>query len=264
MSDQLVEIGEEALPSVNKAGDGEVVRDFPETLVTEKIIFCVDILLTTKEDDSVVNLLKLLYSFFHLKNKLSVKPPEFEFLLLVNNNKIISSIINCKKDIHSALKYFDSVSYTEEKEPVQIDEVLNTIAVKVNFPDIESQENIPPDYCYHVVWLFGRNLFLPTMTTTNSFDFLMMSPYFALDILYIYDNTIKDNCCREIAHALLGLNENGSGYFTHSKYNDIHNIYSCMSQFLGHPLFRSPQVKSKFNIFELGRKVDNTTEESEE
>ncbi|KAK6627967.1 hypothetical protein RUM43_002141 [Polyplax serrata] len=253
MGDKLIDFCEEATPTPANDTNEEECHDFPQPLVTEKIIFCVDALLLSKEDNSNTVIYNLLKSYFVLKKKICVKVPEFECLIIGSGDTIVHFNINSAKDIQSALKFVDNVKYDEEKNSLELDNVFGNIAPLVELPDPECHDKcIPPNWVYHVIWLFGRNIFVPTMTNSNPFDFVMGSPYFALDILYVYDNTLKNNCCEEISHSLFSLNQNGKGYFLNARYNDCAKIYSCFAQFLGHPLIRSSQIRAKFSVIDLG------------
>lgn len=253
MGDNLLDFEEVSVPTSEENSNFQETSTFPQALVTEKIIFCVDVLLLAKKDNSNTVIYNLLKSYFTIKKKICVKPPEFECLLVANGDTIVHFNIHSVKDIQSALKFVDNIKYEEEKKSLELDRVFNYLASIVELPDPEYyKECIPPNWVYHVIWLFGRNLYIPTMANTNPFDFLMMSPYFALDILYVYDNTLKNNCSDDISHVLVDLNENRKGYFLTARYNDCSKMYSNFAQFLGHPLIRSPQTKAKFSILDLG------------
>lgn len=241
--------------------DNQPTSESPPISVTEKVIFCVDKFLLINNVNGMplgTEIFNMLRSYFFLKKKLNVKPVEFELFIIINNDNIMSYSINSQKDILTALESLKYVEKTEETEPFDFDKLFTELAVKLPLPDPSScSESLPPPFVYHAILLFGHNKFVPIMGDTNAFDYFMMTPYFALDVLYVYDNNPKKNQCEQISEALACLNENNKGYYFSAYKGDINEQYSAFTRFLGHPLIRFPQNKVKFNIEQLGPANDD-------
>lgn len=233
----------------------------PHVSVKEVVIFCIDkfVLLNHVNGEPLgMEIHNMLRSYLNIKKKISVKQVEFEILFIIGNKQIIRTPIIQIRDIQIALSAMKSIHRSDECEPFNFDRLFTELAENIQLPDPNfCTEVLPPPVVYHAILLFGHNKYVPVMEDTNAFDYLMMTPYFALDILYIYDNQLKRNRCDQISQALTCLNENNRGYYFPANKFEIDDQYSYFAQFLGHPLIRRPQSKAKFNIDSLGPSGDD-------
>ncbi|KAL0274858.1 UNVERIFIED_CONTAM: hypothetical protein PYX00_002891 [Menopon gallinae] len=236
----------------------EAVKDKRNCLqisVTEKIIFCIDamVLISALEEEDLFNeLYDMLVLYIEMKRKISVESVEFQCMLFYDNKKYFEIVINDVKHLRQVFMNLKQKDVERETGAFDFNVVFSSLAKIVHLPHpAVCSKSLPPPHVYHCVMLFGHNCNVPVMKQTNAFDFLIQSPFFTFDMVYIYNNLIEGNICDVIGHALYSLYDVVNGYFFPVSYVNVDKQYKVFAQLLGHPLIRQPQDRARFNLKEL-------------
>lgn len=212
--------------------------------VPEKVVFCVDAhfgnLYRRGDGKTLRRILSSITTYIALKRQVNVKPVDFAILVMKRNSSEFIPLPN-KKAIQNALTQISELD-VEESGPYDLSDMFTCLAETSELPDASIYgQQLPPPHSYHFILLFGRNRFVPTLTSPNAFYFLTDNPYVCLDILYIYKCDVKKNKQEKITQALKGLIREEMDYFYACEGCQFENLQFTLFKLLGHPMIRSPQ-----------------------
>lgn len=234
---------------------GKDKRNCLQISVTEKIIFCIDAMVLWNfqhDEESYKDFVCILNLYIETKRRIRVKPVDFKCLFFYNKDKVVETEINSADDFREVVINMKSKMLEGETVSFDFNVVFSTLAKMVQLPHpVVCSKSLPPPHVYHCVMLFGHNCNIPVMKQTNAFYFLIKSPFFTFDMVYIYNNFIEENICDMIGHALYSLYDVLNGYFFPVSYVNSEKQFKVFAQLLGHPLMRQPQERARFNWREL-------------
>jgi len=213
--------------------------------VDQKIILCVDVTLNFRGSRRLSHILN---SFLNCKNFTAVRNLEVDMLVFNNDS------VHYYEKIDHNKKHIDDIlcerSCREERGPVNLSEIFDAIARRVRLPDdVVYSLELPPPKVVHILFLFGRNMFTPTLKEPNSYYFLMDNPFLSLDIVYVCRRDVPKNRVDKIGQALQNILDHKKCYFFQvDRTKDSSEFLKALVRCSGHPLLRPSQKDANYDL----------------
>ncbi|XP_022102890.1 BRISC and BRCA1-A complex member 1-like [Acanthaster planci] len=235
------------------------VLNLPHVNCPEKIVICIDIATEVNKLPFIANngsahqplemIKKALNMFVMTKSAINPKH-EFALVLLQESALWIQNFTSDVNDFVSVL--LDMTNDTAECEHCDLASLFDVIHEKVQSPDIEDIECLPPPYIIRTLFVYGRSRCIPQLNdnggNSQSLRNLSSSPYFFFDVFYVHEPPTEDNYCKEIYDVFLNLDVHNTSYI-HEVGRDSAMLQEKMAMLLAHPLQRPQQTQCDYNIF---------------
>lgn len=237
--------------------DRQVVKGprLPPVNCPEKIIICLDLATEVnrvpflQRDGSKhlpIELVKRALSIF-VRTKSGINPLH-QFALLVLQESAVW-LQDFTSDVEEFLNVmFDLTNETQECESCDLTSLFETITAKVELPEIEEVEVLPPPYIVRTLFFYGRSAHIPEFTHGREAQAaLSNSPYFFFDVFYLHEPPSEGNYCKDIYDVFLDLDKNNTSYI-HEVGRNTTQLYNKMAALVAHPLQRPEQVWAAYSL----------------
>lgn len=261
-NDELVKNGN--CPEENVSNDSEVMsgevqkipnRNVPAVNVRERIILCIDL----SEDPNytpfklgdgtkyapLYMIKRVTEIFINSKNLIN---KNHEFALVVLQSDTVAWLRDFTNDPRDIISVLEDMSETQQGDTFDLSALFDVIYDHVCLPNVSEPNATPPPFVVRVVLLYSRSHCVPKFVHgQESFNLLLSSDYFTVDILYIHEDPSEANKCEEIFSVLDDLDDRGFSYVLDVPRNAT-KLHDNMAKLLGHPLQRPVQKVAHYKL----------------
>ncbi|ROL44106.1 BRISC and BRCA1-A complex member 1 [Anabarilius grahami] len=269
----------------------------PRVNCPEKVIICLDLSeemsLQKLEsfNGSKTNALnisqKMIEMFVRTKHKID-KRHEFALVVVNDDAMWLSGFTSDPRELCSCLYDLE----TNVCESFNLEDLFNVILQKIELPQMENIQTIPPPFVVRTLLVFSRHAgmlqFNPPdavkkmlqspyfffdvvylhngteeQTEDTSWKKMLQSPYFFFDVVYLHNGTeeqTEDTSWKDVYASFSELDSKGMCYqFEVSLCGPAIELHNCMAKLLCHPLQRPFQSHASYSLLE----DDDHTQENE-
>ncbi|XP_030640632.1 BRISC and BRCA1-A complex member 1 [Chanos chanos] len=231
----------------------------PRVNCPEKVIICLDLSeemsLQKLEsfNGSKTNALnisqKMIEMFVRTKHRID-KRHEFA-LVVVNDDALwLSGFTSDPRELCSCLYDLE----TNVCESFNLEDLLNVILQKIELPQTENVQTIPPPFVVRTLLIYSRHAGLLQFNPSEAVSKMLQSPYFFFDVVYLHNGTEEqaDECSwRDVYSSFCNLDSKGMCYrFEVSLCGPAIELHNCMAKLLCHPLQRPFQSHASYSLLE--------------
>ncbi|XP_028672409.2 BRISC and BRCA1-A complex member 1 [Erpetoichthys calabaricus] len=231
----------------------------PRVNCPEKVIICLDLSeemsLQKLEsfNGSKTNALnisqKMIEMFVRTKHKID-KRHEFA-LVVVNDDALwLSGFTSDPRELCSCLYDLE----TNICESFNFEDLLNLILQKIELPQMDNVQTIPPPYVIRTLLIYSRHTGQPQFSLSEGVSKMLQSPYFFFDIIYLHngvDEQVDESSSKDVYTAFCNLDSKGMCYrFEVSLCGPAIELHNCMAKLLSHPLQRPFQSHASYSLLE--------------
>ncbi|MBN3303007.1 BABA1 protein, partial [Amia calva] len=217
----------------------------PRVNCPEKVIICLDLSeemsLQKLEsfNGSKTNALnisqKMIEMFVRTKHKID-KRHEFA-LVVVNDDALwLSGFTSDPRELCSCLYDLE----TNICESFNLEDLFNVILQKIELPQMENVQTIPPPHVVRTLLIYSRHAGQPQFNPSEAVSKMLQSPYFFFDVVYL-----------DVYSSFCNLDTKGMCYrFEVSLCGPAIELHNCMAKLLSHPLQRPFQSHASYSLLE--------------
>ncbi|XP_041086960.1 BRISC and BRCA1-A complex member 1-like [Polyodon spathula] len=231
----------------------------PRVNCPEKVIICLDLSeemsLQKLEsfNGSKTNALnvsqKMIEMFVRTKHKID-KRHEFA-LVVVNDDALwLSGFTSDPRELCSCLYDLE----TNVCESFNLEDLLNLIRQKIELPQTENIQTIPPPYVVRTLLIYGRHTGQPQFNPSDAISKMLQSPYFFFDVVYLHNGAEEqgeESSWKDVYTSFCNLDSKGICYrFEVSLCGPAVELHNCMAKLLSHPLQRPFQSHASYSLLE--------------
>uniref|UniRef100_W5M508 BRISC and BRCA1-A complex member 1 n=2 Tax=Lepisosteus oculatus TaxID=7918 RepID=W5M508_LEPOC len=231
----------------------------PRVNCPEKVIICLDLSeemsLQKLEsfNGSKTNALnisqKMIEMFVRTKHKID-KRHEFA-LVVVNDDALwLSGFTSDPRELCSCLYDLE----TNVCESFNLEDLLNLILQKIELPQMENVQTIPPPYVVRTLLIYSRHAGQQQFSPSEAVNKMLQSPYFFFDVVYLHNGAEEQNdeCSwKDVYTSFCDLDTKGTCYqFEVSLCGPAIELHNCMAKLLSHPLQRPFQSHASYSLLE--------------
>jgi len=230
-------------------------RNLPAVNVPEKIILCIDL----SEDPNytpfklgdgtkyapLYMIKRVAEIFINSKNLIN---KNHEFALVVLQSDTVAWLRHFTNDPRDIISVLEDMSESQQGDIFDLSTLFDVISDHVTLPQVSEPNATPPPFVVRVILLYSRSHCVPKFVHgQESFNLLLSSEYFTLDILYIHEDPSEANKCEEIFSVLDDLDDRGFSYVLDVPRNTT-KLHDNMAKLLGHPLQRPIQKIAYYKL----------------
>ncbi|KAJ9577115.1 hypothetical protein L9F63_006323 [Diploptera punctata] len=230
-------------------------RNLPAVNVPEKIILCIDL----TEDPNytpfklgdgskyppLYMIRRVAEIFINSKNLIN---KNHQFALVVLQSETAAWLRDFTEDPQDIISVLEDMNDTHQADIFDLTSFFDVINDHITLPHVSEPTVCTPPYTVRVVLLYGRSHCVPKFVHgRQSFNLLVSSEYFTLDILYIHEDPSEKNSCEEIFSVLCELDDRGFSYVLDVPRNTT-KLHDNMAKLLGHPLQRPVQKVAYYKL----------------
>ncbi|XP_052466209.1 BRISC and BRCA1-A complex member 1 [Carassius gibelio] len=239
----------------------------PRVNCPEKVIICLDLSeemsLQKLEsfNGSKTNALnisqKMIEMFVRTKHKID-KRHEFALVVVNDDAMWLSGFTSDPRELCSCLYDLE----TNVCESFNLEDLLNLILQKIELPQVENIQTIPPPFVIRTLLLFSRHAGMLQFNPSDAAKKMLQSPYFFFDVVYLHNGAeeqTEDTSWKDVYASFSELDSKGMCYrFEVSLCGPAIELHNCMAKLLCHPLQRPFQSHASYSLLE-----DEDTQENE-
>ncbi|KAK7119769.1 hypothetical protein R3I94_021566 [Phoxinus phoxinus] len=239
----------------------------PRVNCPEKVIICLDLSeemsLQKLEsfNGSKTNALnisqKMIEMFVRTKHKID-KRHEFALVVVNDDAMWLSGFTSDPRELCSCLYDLD----TNVCESFNLEDFLNVILQKIELPQMENIQTIPPPFVVRTLLIFSRPSGMLQFNPPDAVKKMLQSPYFFFDVVYLHNGTeepTEDASWKDVYTSFSELDSKGMCYqFEVSLCGPAIELHNCMAKLLCHPLQRPFQSHASYSLLE-----EDDTQENE-
>ncbi|KAK2874500.1 hypothetical protein Q8A67_021653 [Cirrhinus molitorella] len=239
----------------------------PRVNCPEKVIICLDLSeemsLQKLEsfNGSKTNALnisqKMIEMFVRTKHKID-KRHEFALVVVNDDAMWLSGFTSDPRELCSCLYDLE----TNVCESFNLEDLLNVILQKIELPQMENIQTIPPPFVVRTLLIFSRHAGMLQFNPSDAAKKMLQSPYFFFDVVYLHNGTeeqTEDTSWKDVYASFSELDSKGMCYrFEVSLCGPAIELHNCMAKLLCHPLQRPFQSHASYSLLE-----DDDTQENE-
>ncbi|XP_056590894.1 BRISC and BRCA1-A complex member 1 [Triplophysa dalaica] len=239
----------------------------PRVNCPEKVIICLDLSeemsLQKLEsfNGSKTNALnisqKMVEMFVRTKHKID-KRHEFALVVVNDDAMWLSGFTSDPRELCSCLYDLE----TNVCESFNLEDLLNVILQKLELPQMENVQTIPPPFVVRTLLIFSRHAGMLQFNPSDAIKKMLQSPYFFFDLVYLHNGTeeqTEDTSWKDAYASFSELDSKGMCYqFEVSLCGPAIELHNCMAKLLCHPLQRPFQSHASYSLLE-----DDDTQETE-
>ncbi|XP_016091304.1 BRISC and BRCA1-A complex member 1 [Sinocyclocheilus grahami] len=239
----------------------------PRVNCPEKVIICLDLSeemsLQKLEsfNGSKTNALnisqKMIEMFVRTKHKID-KRHEFALVVVNDDAMWLSGFTSDPRELCSFLYDLE----TNVCESFNLEDLLNVILQKIELPQMENIQTIPPPFVIRTLLIFSRHAGMLQFNPSDAAKKMLQSPYFFFDVVYLHNGTeeqTEDTSWKDVYASFSELDSKGMCYrFEVSLCGPAIELHNCMAKLLCHPLQRPFQSHASYSLLE-----DEDTQENE-
>lgn len=239
----------------------------PRVNCPEKVIICLDL----SEEMSLQNLesfngsktnalnisQKMIEMFVRTKHKID-KRHEFALVVVNDDAMWLSGFTSDPRELCSCLYDLE----TNVCESFNLEDFLSVILQKIELPQTENVQTIPPPFVVRTLLIFSRHAGMLQFNPSDAIKKMLQSPYFFFDVVYLHNGTeeqTEDTSWKDVYASFSELDSKGVCYrFEVSLCGPAIELHNCMAKLLCHPLQRPFQSHASYSLLE-----DDDTQETE-
>ncbi|KAK7868526.1 hypothetical protein R5R35_004809 [Gryllus longicercus] len=232
-----------------------IKRNLPSMNVPEKIILCLDISqdpdfnpfkLGDGSKHTPLSMAKRVAEIF-IKSK-NIINPKHEFALIIMESDTILWLRDFTSEPCDIISVIEDINEAPQSDTFDLTCLFDVIKSHVKLPVVDDPILVPPPYVVRTILLYSRSYCLPEFKLgRDTFEYLLSSQYFTLDILYIHEEPSEKNKCEEIFKVLDALDEKGLSYIFDVPRNAT-KLHHDMAKLLAHPLQRPLQKFARYKL----------------
>uniref|UniRef100_A0A671PQA4 BRISC and BRCA1-A complex member 1 n=1 Tax=Sinocyclocheilus anshuiensis TaxID=1608454 RepID=A0A671PQA4_9TELE len=231
----------------------------PRVNCPEKVIICLDLSeemsLQKLEsfNGSKTNALnisqKMIEMFVRTKHKID-KRHEFALVVVNDDSMWLSGFTSDPRELCSCLYDLE----TNVCESFNLEDLLNVILQKIELPQMENIQTIPPPFVVRTLLIFSRHAGMLQFNPSDAAKKMLQSPYFFFDVVYLHNGTeeqTEDTSWKDVYASFSELDSKGMCYcFEVSLCGPALELHNCMAKLLCHPLQRPFQSHASYSLLE--------------
>lgn len=231
----------------------------PRVNCPEKVIICLDLSeemsLQKLEsfNGSKTNALnisqKMIEMFVRTKHKID-KRHEFALVVVNDDAMWLSGFTSDPRELCSCLYDLE----TNVCESFNLEDLLNVILQKIELPQMENIQTIPPPFVVRTLLIFSRHAGMLQFNPSDAAKKMLQSPYFFFDVVYLHNGTeeqTEDTSWKDVYASFSELDSKGMCYrFEVSLCGPAIELHNCMAKLLCHPLQRPFQSHASYSLLE--------------
>ncbi|XP_043108796.1 BRISC and BRCA1-A complex member 1 [Puntigrus tetrazona] len=238
----------------------------PRVNCPEKVIICLDLSeemsLQKLEsfNGSKTNALnisqKMIEMFVRTKHKID-KRHEFALVVVNDDAMWLSGFTSDPRELCSCLYDLE----TNVCESFNLEDLLNVILQKIELPQMENIQTIPPPFVVRTLLIFSRHAGMLQFNPSDAAKKMLQSPYFFFDVVYLHNGTeeqTEDASWKDVYASFTELDSKGMCYrFEVSLCGPAVELHNCMAKLLCHPLQRPFQSHASYSLLEDDEPPEN-------
>eukprot|EP00117_Sycon_ciliatum_P007498 scpid81650/ scgid1133/ BRISC and BRCA1-A complex member 1; Mediator of RAP80 interactions and targeting subunit of 40 kDa; New component of the BRCA1-A complex len=197
------------------------------------------------EKRTIIHLTKrAIENFLHNKHSINAKH-EFALMVFRERAEWLVDFQSKPDDLITQLNHYFPIDST----PAEIDlsVIFDCLHSKIKLPKAAGAD-VAPAYIVRAIMVYGRSHSVPTLEKPcASYDSLLSSPYFFLDILYVHEIPSDDNVCTDVYTALCQLDETEKAYVLEVS-TSMTRLLENVTILLAHALQRPPQADANYAL----------------
>uniref|UniRef100_A0A671MLQ6 BRISC and BRCA1-A complex member 1 n=1 Tax=Sinocyclocheilus anshuiensis TaxID=1608454 RepID=A0A671MLQ6_9TELE len=200
---------------------------------------------------------KMIEMFVRTKHKID-KRHEFALVVVNDDAMWLSGFTSDPRELCSFLYDLE----TNVCESFNLEDLLNVILQKIELPQMENIQTIPPPFVIRTLLIFSRHAGMLQFNPSDAAKKMLQSPYFFFDVVYLHNGTeeqTEDTSWKDVYASFSELDSKGMCYrFEVSLCGPAIELHNCMAKLLCHPLQRPFQSHASYSLLE-----DEDTQENE-
>lgn len=231
----------------------------PRVNCPEKVIICLDLSeemsLQKLEsfNGSKTNALnisqKMIEMFVRTKHKID-KRHEFALVVVNDDAMWLSGFTSDPRELCSCLYDLE----TNVCESFNLEDLFNVILQKIELPQMENIQTIPPPFVVRTLLVFSRHSGMLQFSPSDAVKKMLQSPYFFFDVVFLHNGTeeqTEDTSWKDVYTSFCELDTKGMCYrFEVSLCGPAIELHNCMAKLLCHPLQRPFQSHASYSLLE--------------
>ncbi|XP_059394202.1 LOW QUALITY PROTEIN: BRISC and BRCA1-A complex member 1 [Carassius carassius] len=232
----------------------------PRVNCPEKLIICLDLSeeMSLKKlesfNGSALNALnisqKMIEMFVRTKHKID-KRHEFALVVVNDDAMWLSGFTSDPRELCSCRLYDLETNVCES---FNLEDLLNVILQKIELPQMEKIQTIPPPFVVRTLLVFSRHAGMLQFNPSDAAKKMLQSPYFFFDVVYLHNGSeeqTEDTSWKDVYASFSELDSKGMCYrFEVSLCGPAIELHNCMAKLLCHPLQRPFQSHASYSLME--------------
>lgn len=238
----------------------------PRVNCPEKVIICLDLSeeMSLQKLESIngskTNALnisqKMIEMFVRTKHKID-KRHEFALVVVNDDAMWLSGFTSDPRELCSCLYDLE----TNVCESFNLEDLFNVILQKIELPQMENIQTIPPPFVVRTVLMFSRHAGMLQFNPSDAVKKMLQSPYFFFDVVFLHNGTeeqTEDTSWKDVYASFCELDTKGLCYrFEVSLCGPAIELHNCMAKLLCHPLQRPFQSHASYSLLEDEDTLEN-------
>lgn len=238
----------------------------PRVNCPEKVIICLDLSeeMSLQKLESIngskTNALnisqKMIEMFVRTKHKID-KRHEFALVVVNDDAMWLSGFTSDPRELCSCLYDLE----TNVCESFNLEDLFNVILQKIELPQMENIQTIPPPFVVRTLLVFSRHAGMLQFNPSDAVKKMLQSPYFFFDVVFLHNGTeeqTEDTSWKDVYASFCELDTKGMCYrFEVSLCGPAIELHNCMAKLLCHPLQRPFQSHASYSLLEDEDTLEN-------